>query len=140
VLLMHATGTIDQAPRRVVARTRVLVVDDDGDMRSVICGALRRGGFDVTEASDGDGLVDAFAEGRLAPDVVVSDVEMAHRSGLSALAAIRDGGIETPVVLVTASTDPKTRARARLLGASAVLEKPIDLGELRRVLGGIIDD
>ncbi len=140
VLLMQVTGTTDPAPRRAAARARVLVVDDDGDMRNVICGALTRAGFDVSQAADGDDLVEAFAEGRLAPDIVVSDVEMEHRSGLSALAAIRDGGIDTPFVLVTASTDPRMRTEARMLGASAVLEKPIDLTELRRVLRWIVSD
>jgi CheY-like chemotaxis protein len=59
---------------------------------------------------------------------------MAGVTGLDLLASVRERGWQNPVVLVSAFADDETRARARALGATALLEKPIDLGRLRRII------
>ena len=135
---MDAIGTHGSALRREPVRARALVVDDDDDMRRAMAMALARVGFEVDEACDGEDVVAAFGGGREPPDVVVSDVEMARLSGIDALQEVRLDGVEAPFVLVTARDDEETRARAETLGARAVLEKPVDLGALRRLVLQIV--
>ena len=120
--------------RIVPAKQRILVADDDPDMRALIASALRRGGYDVVEACDGMGAIDHIAPtARTRRDgfkAIVSDVFMPDLTGLDLLAALRCTRFETPVILMTAFGDEEVRAEARSLGATAVLDKPFNLDEL----------
>ncbi len=116
---------------------RVLLAEDDGELRALIAHALRGDGFDVVEVEDGKALVDSLADAIAADgaldgyDLVVSDVRMPGFTAIDVLAAMRPFLSRTPVVLITAFGDPRTHQRALLLGAAAVIDKPFDLDELR---------
>ena len=118
---------------------KVLIVDDDDDVRSIARLSLGRlGGMEVIEASGGaDGLVKARSE---APDVVLLDVMMPDMDGAATLAALRadPATASTPVVFLTAKAMRSEIERLRALGARGVLTKPFDprtlAEELRRVL------
>jgi len=116
---------------------RVLLAEDDGELRSLIAHALRDDGFDVVEVSDGQALVDLLADAVAADgaldgyDLVVSDIRMPGFSAIDVLAAMRPFLTRTPVVLITAFGDAKTHDRALRLGAAAVIDKPFDLDDLR---------
>lgn len=126
--------------------TRVLVADDDPDLRQVIAEALRAEGFEVIEADCGAQLLDLIGPtlmgkpGGPPAEVVVSDFRMPGLSGISVLGGLRqfDGGL--PFILITAFGDPVTHAEARRLGATAVLDKPFEMRQLidlvRESLGG----
>ena len=120
--------------RLVPAKQRILVADDDPDMRALIASALRRDGYDVAEASSGMEAIDHIAPTvwtkRKAFEAIVSDVCMPDLTGLDLLAALRCTRLETPVILMTAFGDEDVRAEAGSLGATAVLDKPFDLDEL----------
>ena len=120
--------------RLVPTKQRILVADDDPDMRALVASVLRRGGYDVVEACSGMEAIE-----RIAPTVwtkrggfeaIVSDVCMPDLTGLDLLAALRCTRLETPVILMTAFGDEEVRAEARSLGATAVLDKPFNLDEL----------
>jgi CheY-like chemotaxis protein len=118
------------------AAPRVLVAEDDPDMRRLIATSLRMAGHKVVEATDGMDVLDRMETmiRDLCPDafdVIVSDVNMPGLSGLDVLAALRCTHWTTPVVLITAFGDEETRAEARELGASAILDKPLDPEALR---------
>jgi CheY-like chemotaxis protein len=113
---------------------RILVADDDPDMRALVAFALRRNGYEVAEAGNGMEAID-----RIAPtlwtkrdgfNAIVADVRMPNLTGLDLLAALRCARLETPVVLMTAFGDEEVRAEACSLGATAVLDKPFNLDEL----------
>lgn len=115
---------------------RVLVAEDDPDMRRLIATSLRMAGNKVVEATDGIDVLDRMETTirDLCPDafdVIVSDINMPGLSGLDVLAALRCTHWTTPVVLITAFGDEETRAEARELGAAAVLDKPLDPEALR---------
>ena len=116
---------------------RVLLAEDDGELRALIAHALRGDGFDVVEVGDGKALVDFLADAIAADgtldgyDLVVSDVRMPGFTAIDVLTAMRPFLKRTPVVLITAFGDPKTHERARRLGAAAVIDKPFDLDDLR---------
>jgi CheY-like chemotaxis protein len=115
---------------------RILLAEDDREMRLLVAEALRRDGWDVTEAWDGAHLLDMVFRhgysGRVA--VVISDVRMPGISGLDVLAAIRRRDAAVPVVLITAFGSGDVRTEARRLGATAVLDKPFTLDKLRNLV------
>jgi CheY-like chemotaxis protein len=118
---------------------RVLVAEDDPDMRRLVAAHLRRAGHRVVEASDGMEILDRIeatvrSAGRELIDVIVSDIDMPGLSGLDLLAALRCTDWTTPVVLITAFGDEETRAEARELGAAAILDKPLDAAALRHAV------
>jgi len=90
-----------QPPVRLVPTThRILVADDDPDMRALVASALRQGGYDVVEAGNGMEAIDHIAptvwtkRGRF--KAIVSDVRMPALTGLDLLAALRCTRFETP--------------------------------------------
>ncbi len=123
---------------------RILVAEDDADLRSLVALALTQNGFRVVEAQDGDALIDLLANSVLSEDerdrfdLVVSDIRMPGYTAIEALVGMRPMLARTPVVLLTAFGDDTLHERALRLGASVVLDKPFELQELlstvRRVL------
>lgn len=115
--------------------TRVLVADDDPDLRASIVEALAADGFEIVQARDGKELLAALGaslKGDLEPiDLLVSDNCMPGFSGMQVLAGLRAAGCPLPVILVTAFGDTQLREEARRLDAVAVLEKPFDWDDLR---------
>jgi DNA-binding response OmpR family regulator len=94
-------------------KRRILVVDDDSDIRELVRTLLERAGHDVVEAADGRaGLRELYA----APaDLVILDVTMPELDGWATLERIRDvSGV--PVLMLTARADELERVRARLVG------------------------
>lgn len=106
-----------------------LVADDDDDCRTLLATVLRRAGFKVIEASNGQELIELFANLRAqacpGPTVVVSDVGMPGCDGISATQVLRSDS-RVPIVLVTAFDDDETLRLARSSGADQVLCKPVD--------------
>ncbi|WP_437575472.1 response regulator [Sorangium sp. So ce887] len=134
-----ATPEPQPSVRLVAAPVRVLLAEDDRELRLLLATALRRDGYEVLEARDANHLLElmgaALVSGNGAPvDVVVSDIRMPGRSGLELLAGLRRDDWATPVVLITAFGDPETHAEAYRLGADAVLDKPLDIDDLRIVV------
>ena len=111
--------------------TRLLVVDDDPDIRDLLKGVLEAYHFVVATATNGREAVERVkAE---APDGVFLDVRMPVMDGFRALEAIRREHPTLPVIMISASrSDVAERVRAE--GASGYLPKPIDLQQLRAVL------
>jgi diguanylate cyclase (GGDEF)-like protein len=106
--------------------TRVLVVDDDPDIRSVLELTLEHAGFEVIHARDGaEALVLART---LRPDVVLLDVMMPGLDGFAVLRELRLDvrTINLPVLLLTARTQPRDAAAALDAGADDYITKPFD--------------
>jgi CheY-like chemotaxis protein len=123
---------------------RILVAEDDTELRALIAEELRASGFEVVEARDGEALLgrlaDAAGPGGEAEgyDLVVSDVRMPQFTAIDVLVSARRllGG--TPVVLITAFGDAKLHERARRLGATVVLDKPISMDDLAQRIHRIL--
>jgi PAS domain S-box-containing protein len=111
------------APPKAGGALRVLIVDDSADDRMIIGHALRREGFAVSEAGDGDeGLRLAREE---QPDVVLLDRKLGSEDGLHLVPAFMHAGrgAPLPVIIVSASVYPEVEAQAAAAGATAVLQK-----------------
>jgi DNA-binding NtrC family response regulator len=129
---------VQSVPARLPAPPRVLLAEDDEDMREMLAGVLRRDGYDVIEARDGFQLLQYLAThtpaAEDAVDLVISDIRMPGKNGLDVLAGLRWADPATPVVLITGFGDLRTHLEAKRLGAAAVLDKPFDLQQLRSVI------
>ena len=113
----------------------VMVVDDDEDCRVLLSELLRREGYQVIAASDG---VEAqrIALGNT-PQLILMDIGMPDIDGLSALWQMREHPelAEVPVLIVTAYDSYDLRAEAASVGCHGYLTKPIDLDELKALVG-----
>jgi CheY-like chemotaxis protein len=103
--------------------TMIVVAEDHEDIRFVLKRALERAGHEVVAAADGAEALEAVRRHR--PEIVVTDVDMPHMSGLELCRAIRaDAELQhIPVVLASGSLLPGDH-RAAEVGASATLLKP----------------
>jgi DNA-binding response OmpR family regulator len=107
---------------------RVLVVDDDADIRDLVALKLEASGFDVTTAPDG---LQGFERATNSPfDVIVLDVMMPGMSGIDVVQALRAAGNSTPVILLTAKTQEHDVEAGFSAGANDYVSKPFSPREL----------
>ncbi len=109
---------------------RVLAVDDSLTMRSMLHAALSGAGFDVTLAEDGLDALDRLAE--VAPDLIVTDLNMPRMDGFGFIEAVRGGdtAARVPILILTTETGQKLKDRARAIGATGWISKPFDEASL----------
>ena len=107
---------------------RVLVVDDDALVRRMLTRSLAAEGFEVEHVADG-GAALAAAEAS-APDLVVLDVTMPGLDGLAVCRRLRDKGLATPVLLLTARDELDDRVAGLDAGADDYVVKPFETVEL----------
>jgi two-component system response regulator AtoC len=116
--------------------TRVLVLDDDSVLRSVVAKRLRRAGYEVAET---DALAAARAEiGRACPDVALLDVRLPDGEGTEMLKELADDA-EVPCVMMTAHATVASAVEALKLGAVDYLEKPFSLDRLEATLSATLE-
>lgn len=116
---------------------RAIVADDDADHRILLATVIRRAGFEVHEARDGEEVL-ALYDGLGPPDVIVTDLMMPKLSGFDVLESLRDRRSRVPIVLVSAAGDDKVDSRARDLGAFAMVQKPFDFVALRDLVVQVV--
>ena len=110
-----------------MSRARILVVDDESDIRELLRELLGRAGYEVAVAEDGRaGLRDLFAAH---PDLVILDVNMPGLDGWQTLERIRDVS-EVPVLMLTARTGELEKVRGLTRGADDYVTKPFGRQEL----------
>lgn len=114
-------------------KSRVLLADDEKNMRWVLSEALEADGYEVIEAADGKEALSAIAE--QAPDILILDHKMPAPDGMEVLRRIRAKGHRFPVIMLTAHGNVQTAVEAMKAGASEYLTKPFDLEELRISIG-----
>ena len=114
---------------------RVLVAEDDTEMRRIVSEALRAEGYQVIEAEHGGRMLADVAarlgapEGDESLDLIVSDIRMPVCTGLQLLTTLREAHWPTPFILMTAFGDDAIRGRADALGA-VLFAKPFDVDDL----------
>jgi DNA-binding response OmpR family regulator len=107
--------------------TRILVVDDESDIRGLVVELLQRAGHEVIEAPDGnEGLKRFYAE---QPDLVILDVQMPGLDGWGVLERIRELS-DVPVLMLTARAEELDKVRGLRAGADDYVTKPFGRQEL----------
>jgi CheY-like chemotaxis protein len=116
---------------------RAVVADDDDDTRALLLMALRRDGFEASEARNGNELlecVEALHRQGHDAQVVVSDIGMPECDGVEAARRLREISRTLSIVMVTGSASPDARRAAVEAGVDAVLQKPITAIVLMRAV------
>jgi len=111
-----------------MAGERLLLVDDEDNLRSMLEAALRYEGFDVHAASSGRDALAVVEE--QPPDMIVLDVMMPDLDGFEVCRRLRNDGVRTPVLFLTARDATDDKVRGLTLGGDDYLVKPFSLDEL----------
>jgi DNA-binding NtrC family response regulator len=107
---------------------RLLIVDDDSEMRDLLRKVLEKEGYHVAVAADGHEATASLSRDPF--DLVVTDMLMPDDGGLDLLRAIRVTQPTLPVIIITAFGDWRSYSRALELGAAAFISKPLKMAEL----------
>jgi CheY-like chemotaxis protein len=114
---------------------RILVIDDNDDIRSMLELLLRREGFDVAAAHHGEEALALFAE--RPADIVITDLFMPERDGIETIVALRDRYPDAKIIAMSgwqSQRGPDYLAVAREIGAAGTLRKPFQPHELLRLV------
>jgi signal transduction histidine kinase len=122
-----------------LARTRVLVVDDEPDARELIARILRECEAEVVAVASADEALSAFEAAT--PDVLVSDIGLPGLDGYSLIRTIRQrargAGGAVPALALTAFARPEDRRRALMAGYQAHLSKPAEASDLVTIVASL---
>ena len=117
-------------------KKRILVVEDDEEMRSLLKDFFTEEGFETDSVSNGS---DAFR--KLVKEsfvLVITDIRMPGLTGLDILPGIRKLQPEVPIIVITAFGSEEVRQRALERGATAYLEKPVHFNTLRNLVSEMV--
>jgi DNA-binding response OmpR family regulator len=106
----------------------ILVVDDDADVRDVLTRFLKRRGYVVESAVDGEEAISAVRAHD--PDLMLLDIYLPKKSGLDVLYEIRDDNLHTRTIALSGVPDDRMVQSSKELGAVAFLPKPFDFTSL----------
>jgi DNA-binding response OmpR family regulator len=107
---------------------RVLVVEDEEKIHAFVRQGLESRSFSVTVVEDGNAGFDEAVTGLY--DVIVLDIMLPERNGLSVLKELREKDIQTPVIILTARSEANERVQGLELGADDYVTKPFFMDEL----------
>lgn len=115
---------------------RVLVVDDEADLRELLSTSLRFAGYSVASAATGTSALTAVAEFR--PHLVVLDVMMPDMDGFTVTRRLRARGDLVPIVFLTARDEPTDAVKGLTAGGDDYVTKPFSLAELEARIQAIL--
>jgi two-component system nitrogen regulation response regulator NtrX len=119
--------------------TRVLIVDDEESIRRSLSGLLSDEGYEVASAADGEAALALLRNDAVEPDLVLLDIAMPGRDGMSVLEEVRGRWPELPVVMMSGHGTIETAVRATRLGAFDFIEKPLSAEKLLLTLQHALD-
>lgn len=115
---------------------RILVIDDDPVIRTLVASSLEARGHSVMEAADGQAGVKAFEQGQT--DLIVTDIVMPVQEGIATIGAIRRLNSTVPILAISGSNTVGRYGdylhAAAVLGASATLPKPFSVDSLVEIV------
>jgi len=119
-------------------QANILVVDDEPDIRELVCEILEDEGYEVTVAEDGAAARTAFARSK--PDLVLLDIWMPDVDGITLLKEWSAGGKpDCPVVIMSGHGTVETAVEATRLGAHDFIQKPVSLARLLAVVSQALE-
>jgi DNA-binding response OmpR family regulator len=123
---------------------RILLAEDDKEMRSLLALMLRKEGYQVRECMDGLSLLDMLSSFFLPDeehenfDLIISDIRMPGVTGMEILMGANELDDFPPIILITAFGDKETHVLAERLGAVALFDKPFDIDEMLEKVRAIL--
>ena len=119
-----------------MSQGRVLVIDDEADVRKAVRMTLSKAGYDVVEAEDGEQAITTIKAGDnpLMVDTIICDIYMPKINGIEAIAYFRSQFPSVPVIVLTGQPDIKHATALFKQGVVDYLVKPIDAEKLKSVV------
>ncbi|HDN67913.1 MAG TPA: response regulator [Firmicutes bacterium] len=111
---------------------KVLIVDDEQEICSLLEEFLSQRGYAVVTATSGEEGISKFAV--MKPDLVLLDIRMPDIDGLQVLKQIKQSDPQTGTIMITAIKDSDTVKQALTMGVNDYIVKPIDLNHLEKLL------
>lgn len=112
---------------------KILVVEDENDVRTALIDVVQSFGYEVVPAVDGEKALYRLRTGETF-HVILSDIRMPKMDGLKLFEGVRSLGLETPFIFLTACDDKERMAQAMRLGAFDYIDKPFKANDLESVL------
>src|SRR5213080_1284485 len=125
-----STRTIAVDPQPTNNAKKLMIVDDDAEMRTLLAEYFRRLGFEVAEKESGQAALQSAAADRF--DCFILDVAMPEMSGLDLLKKLRERGIQAPALFLTAHDLLDDKVAGFEAGADDYLAKPFSPRELEK--------
>lgn len=107
---------------------RILVVEDDKELRELFRRVLEKNGYEALEAADGQEALDVLDHQFI--DLIISDIMMPVMDGYELVRSLRDAGIDTPVLMITAKDAFDDMRRGFLSGTDDYMVKPVNVNEM----------
>ncbi|MBI4402212.1 MAG: sigma-54-dependent Fis family transcriptional regulator [Nitrospirae bacterium] len=116
---------------------KILIVDDERSMRDVLSIMLKRAGYSVTTAADGEEAIALI--GKEIFDLVITDLKMTKVGGLEVLKAVKEVSPDTVVLVITAFASTESAVEAMKLGALDYLTKPFQIDEVKLIIRNALE-
>jgi len=117
---------------------RILIVEDDDEIRELLSEALMRWGHETALAPNGQEGLQVYRQGQF--DLILSDVRMPVMDGLTLLKTIREKDRKTPVIIVTAYPTVDSAVESLGLGADFYLVKPVNFDDLQAKMNKCLEN
>jgi DNA-binding NtrC family response regulator len=114
------------------SNVKVLVVDDEQDLREVTALNIEIEGYEVLTASSGNEALSLLEKNNV--DLIISDIRMADGDGITLVKTLKEKGNKLPLILLVTGFSEITKSDAIKLGAYDLLEKPADPAIINRIL------
>ena len=115
---------------------KVLVVDDEPNIRDLLTTSLRFNGYSVYAVGNGNDAVVAAEKGK--PDIILLDVMLPDQSGFAVTKKLRSMGIEVPVLFLTARDETEDKVTGLTVGGDDYMTKPFSLDEIMARISAIL--
>lgn len=115
---------------------RILVVEDDAELRRLFRRVLEKNGYEALEAADGQEALDVLDRQYI--DLIISDIMMPVMDGYELVRSLRDAGISIPVLMITAKDAFDDMRRGFLSGTDDYMVKPVNVNEMVLRVGALL--
>ena len=109
-------------------KKKILIIEDDDDVRSILAARLQRCGFEVITAKDGKLAVERAK--KESPDLIVLDLRLPKLPGEEVCRQIRREGSSVPIIMATGKTSEADRIIGKVIGANHYITKPFEPQDL----------
>ena len=110
------------------AKTRILVVDDEPELRMLLSHVLENAGYEIKEASDGEEAINLLKKEKF--DLTLLDIQMPIANGIKVLKYIKEHTLPTKAIMLTGYADLKHAMEAKEFGAKDFIRKPYKMDDV----------
>lgn len=117
----------------------IMIVDDEPDILDLIEELLNKFGYSVHPFNNGKNALNAYQEGKINVDMIITDMTMPHMTGFALAEAILSENENMPIILCSGYNETITRSEVKAIGVQAFLEKPLDTYQLLNTMRMLFD-